>query len=324
MEPAALAQWTPVALSVDPPQATVDWGDMRGVRFTEPFFDQTVARWAGGDPPPALVRMSLDSLAILDQAPSLDPAALIFHLSRCGSTLLSRLLSRTPGTLVISEPAPINALLMADPATVDAAAQADVLRLLIRALGRRRFGDERRLVVKLSSWNICRYTLFRRAFPGVPIIWVQREPSEVMASLMAGGSGWMQMQHLPALAQDLFGIPPAAAASLDRETFCARALAAMLGAAADATAEGGLVLDYRDLPEAAWSQVADFLELPLGDDDVAALREEARYYSKDATRRPFDGDAPDRRAASQSLRGRATAELTPLYAALHDRRRKVA
>lgn len=319
MEPAELALWTPVALSTEPPTPWIDWGDMRGVRFAEPFFDQTVARWAGGDPPPSLVRTDLDALHLLDDQPSLEPAALIFHLSRCGSTLLSRLLSRVPGTLVISEPAPINALLMAE---ADETAQAALLRLLVRALGRRRFGDERRLILKLSSWNICRHRLFRRAFPGVPVIWVQREPVEVMASLLAGASGWMQMQRAPLLAQALFGISADAVARLDRDVFCARSLAAMLKAAGEATSDRALVLDYRDLPDAAWSTVAAFLDLTIETDDLAVMRHEAGYYSKDPTPRPFQGDAPERRALRESLRDIAATELAPLYRELDARRRR--
>ena len=41
--------------------ASIDWGDLRGVRFAEPFFDQTVERWAGRDPAP-LVRTDLEAL----------------------------------------------------------------------------------------------------------------------------------------------------------------------------------------------------------------------------------------------------------------------
>ncbi|MEI9982427.1 MAG: hypothetical protein WDN69_03955 [Aliidongia sp.] len=53
-----------------------------------------------------------------------------------------------------------------------------MLRLLIRALGRIRAGDEARYVVKLSSWNVRLLALFRQAFPDVPWIWVHRAPAE--------------------------------------------------------------------------------------------------------------------------------------------------
>ncbi|MEI9982428.1 MAG: hypothetical protein WDN69_03960 [Aliidongia sp.] len=107
MELSDLAQWTPVRLILQPPEAAIEWCDLRGVRFEEPFFDQTVARWT--DRP--LVRTSLQELALLDAEPSLDPIGFVFHMSRCGSTLVSRLLSTVPGMVVAAEPGPINALL---------------------------------------------------------------------------------------------------------------------------------------------------------------------------------------------------------------------
>ena len=95
----ALTRLTPVALTLGA-APSIDWSDLDGVRFSEPFFDQTIERWAGGNPPPRLVNTGLDALEALDGAPALDPALLIFHLSRCGSTLMSRLLGTRPGTLV--------------------------------------------------------------------------------------------------------------------------------------------------------------------------------------------------------------------------------
>jgi hypothetical protein len=315
---AALATFTPVALDLAPPAGAVDWGDLAGLRFAEPFFDQTVERWAGGSAA-RLVRTDLAALAALDYAPSLDPSALVFHLSRCGSTLVSRLLARIPGTLVIAEPRPVNTLLLADPGMLDEAAAARLLRLLVRALGRRRFGDERRYVLKLSSWNIARLGLFRRAFPGVPLIWVQRAPDEVMASVLADPPGWSELRRAPRLAEQLFAIPPGELADLDAASFHIRALAALLAAAHDA-ADELLIADYRELPEAVWTRIAPRIGVEPGEDDIARLRDEARYHSKDPARRLFTGDRPERRALPDAVRALAAERLEPLYRALEARR----
>jgi hypothetical protein len=240
VRPADLANWTPVALNLATEVPSIDWGDLRGVRFTEPFFHQTVERWAGQASAP-LVRTDLAALAQLDDQPSLDPSALIFHLSRCGSTLLSRLLATVPGMLVVSEPAPINTLLLA--AREDEAA-ARALRLLVRALGRRRFGDERHYVLKLSSWNVLRFELYRRAFPTVPVIWLQRAPVDVMASLLARPPGWLELMHHPREAEALFG--PGLEPAQGSDGFAIEVLGALLRAARDMKPARRLDLDYRD------------------------------------------------------------------------------
>src|SRR5580693_7060641 len=136
MELTDLARWTPVRLDVSGPAPTVYWADLSAERFAEPFFDQTVARWARGPRARPLVKTGLEALAALDGGPSLEPAGMIFHLSRCGSTLVSRLLGTLPGVVVVNEPAPLNTLLGLGPDRVDEAALAGVVRLVVRALGR--------------------------------------------------------------------------------------------------------------------------------------------------------------------------------------------
>jgi hypothetical protein len=319
MDLAELAPLVPVALNLNPP--SIDWGDLGDVRFSEPFFDQTVERWAGGAPPPRLLRTGLDALEALDAAPSLEPTALIFHLSRCGSTLLSRLLATLPETLVIAEPRPLNTLLMSDPAEIGEERLAGLLRSMVRALGRHRLGTARHYILKLSSWNIARLAVFRRAFPGVPLIWLQRTPVEVMGSVLADPPGWLQLRRAPRQAELLFGLPPAESAALDDAGFCGRALAAMLVNACRADDAGALLVDYRELPEAIWTRIAPALGLTLSADEIARMRDEARFHSKDPRRRPFTGDAPEKRAVSDTVRRVTTELVEPLYAALDRRRR---
>ena len=67
MELADLARWTPVRLDFSGAAPAVDWPDLSAERFAEPFFDETVARWASGPGARPLVRTGLDALAALDR-----------------------------------------------------------------------------------------------------------------------------------------------------------------------------------------------------------------------------------------------------------------
>jgi len=308
MDPSALAAWTPVAVNLEPP--SIDWGDLRGLRFAEPFFQQTVERWAGGAPQP-LVRTDFAALAALDAAPSLDPSALVFHLSRCGSTLVSRLLSTAPHRLVVSEPMPINTLLMARSREFDEEATVATLRALVRALGRKRFGDERHYVLKLSSWNVRFVTLFRRAFPNAPIVWVQREPAEVLASLIADPPGWAKLRFHPEEARTVLGVA-AGAATTDPLSFFLHALQAMLESVA-AIADGRvLAVDYRALPHAIWTSVAPFIGLALDAADIARMEVEARLDSKSAVPRPFLAKRPVPLPLDEDQRRMLAQKIAPL------------
>jgi Sulfotransferase family len=315
VDPSALAAWTPVAVNVGP--LSIDWGDLRGWRFAEPFFHQTVERWAGGNPEP-LVRTDFASLALLDAAPSLDPSALVFHLSRCGSTLVSRLLATAPNALVIAEPGPINTLLMEGETELGEATMVAALRALVRALGRKRFGDERHYVLKLSSWNMRRVALFRRAFPRAPIIWVQREPAEVLASLLADPPGWAKLRFDPDAARAALGIAPGATNG-DEASFFLTALEAMLESVA--AIEGGRVLaiDYRDLPQAVCTRVAPFIGLDLATADLARMEDVARLDSKSATPKPFVAKRLTLPPLDEAVRARLAKKVAPLYRTLAQR-----
>ena len=315
MQPAELARWTPVRLDFSGRVPAVEWADLSAERFVEPFFDETVARWASGPHARPLVRTGLEALVALDREPTLEPAGMIFHLSRCGSTLVSRLLGTLPGVVVLAEPTPLNALLGLDPDRVEEAALARLVRLLVRALGRCRHGDERRLVLKCSSWNIRRRAVLASAFPDTPWIWVQRDPARVLASLLAEPPGWLGLQAESSGAAWLFGLDPAGlnrVPAMTRAEFAARALGAMLEAAAADPARR-LCVDQVDLPAAVWERVAPHLGLTAGPAAIERMAQESRFYAKDPAPRLFAGDAPERRLITDAIRVAAQRFAEPGY-----------
>jgi hypothetical protein len=161
---AALARWTPVRLDFSGPTPAVDWADLSSERA---WSTRSSIRPSPVGRPPArpLVRTGLEALVALDCEPSLELAGIIFHLSRCGSTLVSRLLGTLPGIVVVTEPAPLNALLGLDPDRIDDATLVQLVRLVVRALGRCRHGNERRLVLKCTSWTSAAGRSWRSLFP---------------------------------------------------------------------------------------------------------------------------------------------------------------
>ncbi|HYY00987.1 MAG TPA: hypothetical protein VE908_15805 [Mycobacterium sp.] len=319
MEIADLARWTPIRFNFDGPTPTVDWADLSAERFDEPFFDQTVARWATSPGAQPLVRTGLEALVALDAEPSLDPGGMIFHLSRCGSTLVSRLLGTLPGVVVVAEPSPLNALLGLDPNRVDAAALVQTVRLLVRALGRLRHGDERHLVLKCTSWNIRRQEILAAAFPDTPWVWVQRDPTQVVASLLANPPGWLGVREVPPQTALRFGVDPAALPTMTRPEFAARALGAML---LSATVGPGrrICVDHADLPAAVWDRVAAHFGMDIDDAAIERVTEQSRFYSKDSGARPFSRDLPEHRPVTDEMSDAARLFAEPGYRLLTSRR----
>ena len=319
MELADLARWTPVRLDFSGPVPAVDWANLSQERFVEPFFDQTAARWASGPRASQLVRTGLDALVALDTEPSLEPAGMIFHLSRCGSTLVSRLLGTLPGVVVLAEPSPLNSLLALEPGRVNQAALVQIVRLLVRALGRRRHGDERQLVLKCTSWNIRHRAVLAAAFPATPWIWVQRDPARVLASLLAEPPGWLRLRNWPQQAEQRFGLDPAAVPAMTRASFAAQAVGAMLEAAVAADPAGRLCIDHTELPDAIWQRVAAHFGLEVDAAAVARMTDEARFYSKEVAPRVFSGDIREHRPVTDEIREAAERFAQPSYRALATR-----
>src|SRR2546430_2644461 len=116
--------------------------------------------------------------------PPVRPSGFIFHMSRCGSTLLTQMLAALAHNIVISEASPIDAVVRAPhvrPALSDDQ-HALWLRWMIGALGQPRSGNERHYFIKLDCWHTLALPLFRRAFPDVPWGFLYRDPVEVLVS----------------------------------------------------------------------------------------------------------------------------------------------
>jgi hypothetical protein len=135
-----LAGWFPARLAWQGTLATIEWCYMGKRRFSEPFFEQSLS--AGRRHPfnrLFRIQTSIDTLAKLDhEQPGLPVGGLIFHMSRCGSTLVAQLLASLPQAAVLAEAEPIDAVLRArfhDPALSDDQRCA-WLQWVVGALGR--------------------------------------------------------------------------------------------------------------------------------------------------------------------------------------------
>jgi len=295
--------WLPMHVAAGTNGILVDWTWFGPGRLSAPFFEGSVRR-ALTRPFARLFRyrtMLDDLVAQAGTCPARAPDGFIFHMSRCGSTLAAQMLAALPHSIVVSEAAPIDAVAQLARSTTDAAGDTAVqaLRAIIMTFGRLRAGDERRYVVKLDSWHALALPLFRRAFPDVPWVFLYRDPVEVLVSQMRQRGTQMLPQLFP---PRFWGIEDDA--SRPDEDYCARVLAAICNAAADHAELGrGLVINYRDLPDAVLSAIAPHFGLALSKAERAAMQAAAQRDAK-APSEEFtpDGTAKRREASEAVLR----------------------
>lgn len=122
---------------------------------------------------------------------NLIPRGFIFHMSKCGSTLISKALTQADNHLVINEATPLHENLW-QYLTNDWRNPVDwtdnklrLIRNLILTMGRRRLPDHDQYFVRFRSWNVAFADVIQRAFPDTPCLFMYRDPVEVLASILS-------------------------------------------------------------------------------------------------------------------------------------------
>jgi hypothetical protein len=309
--------WLPVRASWQAGELYAHWAHFGVRRLREPFFEGDV-RGSFREPFNRLFAYvtPVEKLsAWLAERPHLKPSGFIFHMSRCGSTLISQMLAAVDSNIVVSEASPIDSVVQARHwrPDLEAERQARWLAAMIGALGQKRGGDERHYFIKLDCWHTLALPLFRRAFPDVPWIFLYRDPIEVMVSQL----------HMPGTQMVPKGTGPSfygierAYGPGTTEDYYAQVLAGICEAVVAHHGEGGgLLVNYRQLPDALFTAILPHFDVAYGDADRAVMAAAAHFDAKN----PGLAFAPDgeakRQAASEAARAATERWLDDVYGRL--------
>lgn len=310
---ATLEGWIPVQLYANAREPLVDWAYLGKSQFNEPFFSDTVERCLRQ--PFNLLFRHQTPIEVLrrlyEQRPGISPTGFIFHMSRCGSTLVSQMLAKVPGNVVISEAGPIDTVLRGDwrqELTNDD--RVELLRWMVSALGQTRIGKERHFFVKFDAWNILNFPIIKSAFPEIPWIFLYRDPIEVLVSQTNRRGAHMLPTAIP---PDLFGIDFQTANSLSPDDYSARVLAATCEAALRHSRTEGRLINYTQLPEVVWTSILDFFGVELTESDLATMTAVAERDAKNPSAVFSDDSVRKKEQATESMRAAAEQWLYPVY-----------
>jgi len=177
--------WVPVL--VGPPAAdhAIRWMAASPTTFDDPFFAQSVER----------LQWTFSQMGMLDTSPSVlcsvaarlpevEPAAIVFHISRCGSTLLVNALKRCQQVLGLSEPQPFNRItgLCASKSSYWRGESVGLARGLTSVYASISRAHPLRVVYKVSPAAVIALPYLRSIWPSVPFILLVRDPVEVVVS----------------------------------------------------------------------------------------------------------------------------------------------
>lgn len=281
---ADIGDWIPYKL-LRQDQWLCRWMALAGQRFTEPFFSETIQK-CKAFAPNGKGYASLSSLDVLRSAASepleaIAPSAFIFHVSRCGSTLLSQLLGLSRRHVVLSE-VPLIDEIARLPLKDAHFAQAEIEMLLsaaIRLLARKRSDDEAHLFVKLDSWHVMFAPLLRKLYPDVPFVLLYRSPDEVIRSHQKRRG----TQAVPGLIEpELFELSPADFNANDADDYLDKVLTFyfsrfMTIAAQDRRA---MLVDYRLGIMEIVQRVAAHANVVIDRADLELMEARSRFHSK--------------------------------------------
>jgi hypothetical protein len=303
VKPEDLDGWIPARVDWRNGEPSVQWRWLGEKRLTEPFFNDTMNR-AVRNPFTLLFphETPIGTLRLRAEIrPGLRPAGFIFHMSRCGSTLVSQVLSASPENVVISEAPALDALLRGGN-EVDADQRVEWLRWIVSALGQQRAGHETRCFIKLDCWHTPYLPILRKAFPDVPWIFLYRDPVEVLASHEKTPALW----RVPGMLDpELIGMDPASVRVMNPLEYCARVLGKICdGALSFRSDRLGRFVNYSELPEALWTTIGSHFGMTLPATDIAAMRQKAQFDAK-VPQIHFESD-------SQAKRKRVSAHATVL------------
>ena len=183
----ALKYNIPYHLFFNEAEAFCKWLFVGDGDFKEPFFENTIRleRYKPVNIHPQQCISEINMITAWAQhVESCAPSAVIFHVSRCGSTLATQLLGEDPENIVLSEVPFFDELIQWKTKTApnDEAGLPELLKAAITFYTAKRTPAQKRSFIKTDSWHIFFYPLYRKLFPTTPFIFLYRRPDEVIRS----------------------------------------------------------------------------------------------------------------------------------------------
>ncbi len=314
--------WYPKRITWGGGAPSLKWQYVGEREFAEPFYLDTLSR--------ALSDREMDKLyketplSVLDtfaeQPVSNSPDGFIFHMSRCGSTLLANMLRCHPGHLVISEASPLDEILRCQfkDASITSSQREKWFKSMISIIGQQRLRRHKRYFIKFDCWHIAAIPFIRKLFPDTPCLFSYRLPAEVLASHHALEGN----QMVPGLIDARwYTQEPAATQAMSHLEYGIWVMEQILEHALMAGKNAPMLLvNYSELPEGYEQRVAPYFNIPYEDINVAELSQVRVGHSKNIGER-YSDDKQKKQLIAQNIYREAQLErVNALYSALESLR----
>ena len=276
----ALKNWIPYRLDKHEDDPQCRWLFLGNETITEPFFADTIAKCKKLSHNSQL-RRSISNTSVLQEwsvhNETLPPAAIIFHVSRCGSTLVSQLLGLNPENIVLSEVPFFDELLrLGYREKKDISSE---LKAAISFYSNRRNETQKRVYIKTDSWHIHFYQMFRELYPDTPFVFLYRNRAEVLRSQQKTRG----MHAVPGVVEpEIFGFDIESMLQLSLDEYLAHVLEGYFQKMIDIvkTDSKTTAIEYRRDAVKMMQQIAAFTGTALSDNETELIRQRSGFHGK--------------------------------------------
>ena len=278
----ALKDWIPYRLFEEGGKKYCRWLYLGNKKMTEPFFDETIISCLSLPENSGKTRC-ISSTEVLsewaEQVESVSPTAFIFHISRCGSTLVSQLLSLQPSNIVLSEVPFFDELLRWGYKNHWNQAFLPLYKAAISIYAAKRNKSSTHLFIKTDSWDVHFYKQIRKLYPQVPFILLYRRPDEVIRSQQKKRG----MQAVPGLIEpEIFGFDKKEILHLNLDEYMARVIESYLQAFVKILNEDkwALPVNYNEGAITIVNKIAAFTGLAINDKEMEMMKQRSGFHGK--------------------------------------------
>jgi hypothetical protein len=278
----AIEGWIPIKLFNENGERNCRWLYVGNKHFDEPFFDETISA-CRQLPQNGHLKRSMSSIDVLPKwaatANSIEPTAFIFHVSRCGSTLLSQMLSLQQSNIVLSEVPFFDDLLRYGKKENCLPQILPIIKSAINLYSTKRNIDYNHVFIKTDSWHIHFYEELRTLYPTAPFFFLYRKPDEVIQSQQKKRG----MQAIPNLIEaNVFGF--------NKEEIATKPLDEYMGMVIESYLQkfytilqkdkNCFALNYHSGAMAMINTIANKTSLQINEKEYLAMKERAGYHAK--------------------------------------------
>jgi len=320
IEDLVLSHYMPINYAFkDNGEHVTHWLKAGGSEFREPFAIGTVERIM--ERTHRLLTLSTGTDALLRHGSGqkrLYPTGWIYHVSRCGSTLLANMVKAIDQHFVLSEPELPLIDAVRSPGRLSRSELRDLTRASVLALCSRAPRAATHSFVKLFQGYTLDLPLIRESLPGVREVFVYRDPVEVIVSLITGAPPlWLWSEYMA-------GLPLATAVERPAVELAARMVGRLLAAMHLHAGDDTLLINYDQIGPQTPELMMAFWGIPCDASKAETMRSALRLDAKDRQQKQeFIADSDRKqRGASAMVRDAAEEYASDAYLKREELREK--